>query len=138
MIIAIERSRQLKLKQKLEQILEEAGDGLRTLPPDNLVQFVAAKYCEAALRLGQKEAFLAMARQYENVLRDSTTGYWCKPEERHLPWAIIQFLGLLTSDGCNVKALTKHFRSTAGSFIFKKWVLPEWKRWARRIRETGR
>ncbi|MEJ2156616.1 MAG: hypothetical protein P8X96_14850 [Desulfobacteraceae bacterium] len=133
LIIAIERSRKLKLKQKLDQILTEAGDGLRTLPPDNLTQFVVSKYCEAALRLGQKEAFLAMARQYENVLRDAESGYWGKKEEVHLPWAILRFLGLLSSDGGNVKSMTKQFKSAAGNHILKSWVLPEWKRWVKRI-----
>lgn len=137
LIIAIEHSRKLRLQQKMEQILLDAGDGLRSLPPDNLLQFVASKYCEAALRTGRAEDFLSMAGQYENVLRDNTSGYWNKPEEKDLPWAILQFVGLLTSDPSDVKTITKSFKSSAGSFVLRSWVLPEWKKWAKRIKAGG-
>lgn len=137
LIIAIEGSRRLKPRQRLEQILKEAEDGLRILPPDNLTQFVVSKYCEAALRLGLDEAFLSMALRYNNILRDTDTGYWHKPDEPYLPWAMCQFRSLIQGDPGDVKQLTKYFNDTAKRYIIKNWVYPEWKKRAKQIVKAG-
>lgn len=127
-LIAIEGNRNLERKKQLQLIFDNARDAVDTLPADHTKQYVICKYCEAALRLGQDDNFLSWTKRYQNILEDTDSGYWQRPEDLHLPWTILQFQKLLKTVPRLAHPLTVRFKQEVNERKVGEWVPEEWEK----------
>ena len=126
-IVSIENSRKITEKEKLELILDNARHALDVLPPDHTIQYMACKYCEAALRLERINEFMDAVHQFENILSDVKSGYWQPADNSHLPWVILQINQLLRAEKPDIPdALSEAFSSELADRNLPSWVQRSW------------
>lgn len=114
----------------LHEMADSARDALKTLVYDSTPRYLACTLCEAELRLGQNDAFLASMKQHQSLIRSQDQRFWMEGYKA-LPKILGHFEQLLQSGNeVQYRVATKNFLNNSRSH-------PRWAKrlWGRLLRD---
>jgi tetratricopeptide (TPR) repeat protein len=113
----------------LQEIADSSRDALKTLVYDSTPRYLACGLCEAQLRLGRHEEFVASMKQYAGLIDNQDKRLWMEGYKT-LPTLLGHFLQLLQSKNENeVCAATRAFMNSSCA---RGWAARLWRRMLRK------